>query len=139
AMAEQRHGSDTDSLPAGVERTIEQLERADLIILQFPLWWWSTPAILKGWLDRVFVWGRIYSSQVRYHDQGHSRGKQALISTTTGAPAVAFGPDGRCGDLDLVLWHIHFSLSYVGFTVLPPFHCGNVGKSSRTDPVVLHQ
>ncbi|NOU52174.1 hypothetical protein HG263_16720 [Pseudoalteromonas sp. JBTF-M23] len=23
------------------------------MILQFPLWWWSFPAILKGWIDRV--------------------------------------------------------------------------------------
>lgn len=139
AMAEQRHASDTNTLPADVEHTIEQLERADLILLQFPLWWWSAPAILKGWLDRVFVWGRVYSSKVRYHDRGHFRGKRALVSTTTGAPAAAFGPDGRCGDLDLVLWHIHFSLSYVGFSVLPQFHCGNVGKSPGSDPAVLHQ
>lgn len=120
-MAEQRHASDTDALPADAERAIAQLERADLVIFQFPLWWWSVPAVLKGWLDRVFVWGRVYSSKVRYCDRGHFRGKRALVSVTTGASEAVFGPDGRAGDLDLVLWPVHFSLSYVGFSVLPPF------------------
>ena len=121
AMAEQRHASDTDSLPADVERAIAQLERADLVIFQYPLWWWSMPAILKGWLDRVFVWGRVYSSRMRYCDRGHFRGRRALVSVTTGAQEPAFGPDGRAGNLDLVLWPMHFSLSYIGFSVLPPF------------------
>ncbi|GGW27199.1 hypothetical protein GCM10010381_09280 [Streptomyces xantholiticus] len=31
--------------------------RADAVILQFPLWWFSVPAILKGWFDRVFTFG----------------------------------------------------------------------------------
>lgn len=138
AMAEQRHAADTDTLPPEVQSTIDRLERADLVLLQFPLWWWSMPAILKGWLDRVFAWGRVYTSKVRY-DRGHFRGKRALVSVTTGASAAAYGPDGRCGDLDLVLWPVHFTLSYVGFSVLPPFRSFDVASSRTSDPEVVEE
>jgi NAD(P)H dehydrogenase (quinone) len=129
-MREQRHASDNAALPADVEHAIAQLERADLLVLQFPLWWWSMPAILKGWFDRVFVWGRVYSSRKRYPDRGHFRGKKALVSVTAGAPEAAFGPDGRAGNIDLVLWQLHFSLAYVGFSVLPAFHAFGVADAS---------
>ena len=120
ALAEQRHASRHGSLPADVRREIARLERADLVILQFPLWWHGQPAMLKGWFDRVFVNGGLYSSTMRY-DCGHFRGKRALLSVTSGGPAEAFGPGGRGGDMAQLLWPIHYSLHYMGFTVLPPF------------------
>lgn len=133
AMREQRHSSDNDSLPTDIRRTIGRLEEADFVFFQFPLWWWGPPAILKGWLDRVFVWGRVYSSKVRYRDHGHFRGKKAMVSVSVGAPESAYGSDGRCGDLGLVLWPFHFSLSYVGFSVLPHFASYEVTDSPGTD------
>lgn len=33
---------------------------ADTVILQFPLWWFSMPAILKGWVERVYAYGFAY-------------------------------------------------------------------------------
>jgi NAD(P)H dehydrogenase (quinone) len=35
-------------------------------VLVFPVWWWSTPALLKGWIDRVFVAGWAFA----YGDDG---------------------------------------------------------------------
>lgn len=124
-LAEQRHAWENDSLPAEVRREIARLQRADLVILQFPLWWHAQPAMLKGWFDRVFVSGGLYTSRRRY-DRGAFRGKRALLSVTSGAPAEAFGPGARGGDLDTLLWPIHYSLHYMGFTVLPPFVAGGV-------------
>jgi NAD(P)H dehydrogenase (quinone) len=120
ALAEQRHASKIDSLPADVQREIERLERADLVVLQFPLWWHSQPAMLKGWFDRVFVNGGLYTSTMRY-DRGYFRGGRAICSVTTGAPASAMGPGGRGGDIEQLLWPIQYSLYYMGLAVLPPF------------------
>lgn len=120
ALAEQRHASRTDTLPADVSREIARLERAELVIFQFPLWWHAQPAMLKGWFDRVFVNGGLYTSTMRY-DRGYFRGRRAICSVTTGAPASAFRSGGRGGDMDLLLWPIHYSLHYMGFAVLPPF------------------
>ena len=119
ALAEQRHASEADGLPDDVRREIARLARADLVIFQFPLWWHGPPAMLKGWFDRVFVNGGLYSSTRRY-ERGAFRGRRALLSVTTGAPATAFGPGARGGDMAQLLWPVHYSLHYMGFSVLPP-------------------
>lgn len=119
-LAEQRASYKGGALPADVSRHIERLESADLLILQFPLWWHGPPAILKGWFDRVFVSGGLYSGRMRY-DTGYFRGRRALCSVTTGAPEAAFGPGARGGDMETMLWPVQYSLHYLGFTVSPAF------------------
>ena len=119
-LREQRHAFKAGTLPHEVQREISRLERADQVILQFPVWWHSCPAMLKGWFDRVLVSGGLYTSTKRY-SRGHFSGKTALCSVTTGAPEIAFGPGCRAGDIDRILWSTLFSLHYMGFRVLPPF------------------
>ncbi|MGR4069691.1 NAD(P)H-dependent oxidoreductase [Billgrantia sp. C5P2] len=118
-LTEQRHAFDRGRLPGDVQREIERLERADLVILQFPLWWHAQPAMLKGWFDRVFVYGGLYSGRMRY-DRGRFPGKRAMLSVTTGAPAPTFTRHGRSGHIVALLWPIHYSLYYLGVSVLPP-------------------
>ncbi|WPZ13841.1 NAD(P)H-dependent oxidoreductase [Nitratireductor rhodophyticola] len=133
ALAEQRHAGQRGTLPADVRREIARIERADLVIFQFPLWWHAQPAILKGWFDRVFVNGLLYSGSKRY-DRGFFRGRRAVLSVTTGAPETSFAPGGRSGDIELLLWPIHYSLNYMGFSVLPPFLTfGVAGHGYRYD------
>lgn len=120
ALGEQRNAWATGTLPEDVAAEIDYLERADLVILQFPLWWHGPPAMLKGWMDRVFVSGGLYTSKMRY-DAGYFRGRRALVSVTTGAPQAAFGPGSRGGDFDTMLWPVQYSMHYMGFSVLPPF------------------
>lgn len=119
ALTEQRHAGTTATRPADVQREIERLEATDLVILQFPLWWHAQPAILKGWFDRVFVYGDLYTSRKRY-DEGYFRGKRAIVSVTTGGPAHTFSPYGRGGPIERLLWPIHYSMHYMGFDVLAP-------------------
>lgn len=120
ALTEQRHSSEARTLPPDVRREIERLERAQLVVFHYPLWWHAQPAMLKGWLDRVFVYGGLYTGKVRY-DRGHFRGRRAICSVTTGAPAVTFGHGGRGGNIELLMYPIHYSLYYMGYDVLPPF------------------
>ncbi len=47
----------------------EKLRWADTVILQFPLWWFSMPAILKGWFERVYAYGFAYG--VGEHSDAH--------------------------------------------------------------------
>jgi len=48
---------DPASLTADVAREQRRLDGATDVVLVFPVWWWSVPALLKGWIDRVFVNG----------------------------------------------------------------------------------
>ncbi|WGI24401.1 NAD(P)H-dependent oxidoreductase [Halomonas alkaliantarctica] len=118
-LNEQRAHYQQNTLPLDVQRELARLEWADLVIFQFPLWWHATPAILKGWLDRVLVYGGRYTSRMRY-DRGYYRGKQAMLSVTTGSPEETFQPFGRAGNMVHWLWPMHASLYYVGFDVLAP-------------------
>ena len=51
-----------DGVPMPPDVLAEQarVEQADALCFVFPLWWWSLPAMLKGWLDRVFSAGWAY-------------------------------------------------------------------------------
>ena len=37
-----------------VRREMARIERNDATVMVFPVWWWSMPALLKGWIDRVW-------------------------------------------------------------------------------------
>lgn len=47
-------------MPEDVTAEQQRIDRADHLILVFPMYWWSVPALLKGWIDRVFVNGWAY-------------------------------------------------------------------------------
>jgi len=117
---EQRHACGHGSIPAPVSDEIGRLDRADLLILQYPMWWHLPPAMLKGWLDRVLIYGEVYTSKKRF-ENGRFTGRRALISVTVGTSPDTYAFDGRSGDIDLLLWPVNFSLAYVGYSVLAPF------------------
>lgn len=126
---EQRHAYERGECSPDVAAEINKLLRADLIIFQFPIWWFSMPAVLKGWLDRVFVYG-LFTSGQRY-DKGYFKGRRAMVSVTAGGPESTFTPAGRNGDIDLILWPLHFTLHYMGYTVLPHFAAYGVAAAIR--------
>lgn len=106
-----------------------KLTRADLLILQYPMWWFSMPAILKGWADRVLTRGFAYLPGHKY-DTGLLAGKLAMVSVTTGTSADTYAPDGIDGALLDVLWPVHNGLlRYSGFDVLQPFAAHMPGKA----------
>lgn len=47
-------------IPADIAAEQKRIDRADALVLVFPVHWWSTPALLKGWIDRVFSNGWAY-------------------------------------------------------------------------------
>jgi len=108
----------------------EKVSWADLVVFQFPMWWYGMPAILKGWVDRVLARGFAYVPGRKY-DNGLLSGKLAMVSTTTGTSAATYAPDGIDGALESVLWPIHNGIfRYNGFDVLPPHAAYMPGKVS---------
>lgn len=123
AQTEQRFGADNGTTSADVNAELQNLMDCDLLLVHFPLWWFGMPAILKGWMDRVFVYGKMYRSNVRY-DSGVCSGKRMIACVTTGASLDACSYNGREGDTHLHLWPILFPFRYLGFDVFEPeiFH-----------------
>jgi len=137
AQAHQRRASDLNRLPEIIQHELDKLEKCDLLILQYPMWWFAAPAILKGWIDRVFVYGRTYTGKKRY-DRGLFKGKRAMLSVTFGGPEPTFAHNGRNGDIDLLLWPMNMNFHYLGYSVLPPFTAFGVeGGLKYSAPEVL--
>ena len=137
AQAEQRHASETGTLPAQVVEELARLDQADLLVLQYPMWWHLPPAMLKGWFDRVLAYGEAYTSTKRF-EGGRFVGKHAMLSVTVGTSRETYAHDGRSGDIDLMLWPVNFSLAYVGFTVLEHFVAYGVEAGLRySDPATI--
>src|SRR3546814_16266496 len=115
------------------------MDRADLLVLQYPMWWHLPPAILKGWFDRVLAYGEAYTSAKRF-EAGRFVGKRAMISVTVGTSRETYAHAGRGGDIDLLLWPANFWLAHCGFTLLDPIMAsvvdaavGNASGEKRVD------
>ena len=107
----------------------QKLLWADAVLVSFPMWWFSMPAILKGWVERVFALGLAYGvgehSDERWGDrygEGVLSGRRAMLVVTMGGKEAHYSPRGVNGAIDDVLWPIqHGVLFYPGMNVLPPF------------------
>ncbi|WP_420135163.1 NAD(P)H-dependent oxidoreductase [Rhodopseudomonas sp.] len=123
-------------LTQDVQEEIDKLRWADVLILQFPLWWFSMPAILKGWVDRVYACGFAYGvgehSDKRWGDrygEGNLAGKRAMLIVTTGGWEPHYGARGVNGPIGDLLFPIHHGiLFYPGYDVLPPFVVYQTGR-----------
>ncbi|XP_048254141.1 ribosyldihydronicotinamide dehydrogenase [quinone]-like isoform X2 [Haliotis rufescens] len=109
----------SDSGPVDVCRVVQgevdKVERADLVVFQFPLYWCSFPAILKGWMDRVIQVMSGFVRKTGLYEEGALTGKRVLLSFTTGAPSIPFE------SLEAMLLPMQVgTLNVVGFDVLPP-------------------
>ncbi|HZR34492.1 MAG TPA: NAD(P)H-dependent oxidoreductase [Nevskia sp.] len=107
----------------------DKLRWADAVLLQFPLWWFSLPAILKGWVERVYAYGFGYGvgehSDRHWGDrygEGTLAGKRAMLVVTAGGWESHYAPRGVNGPIEDLLFPIHHGiLYYPGLAVLPPF------------------
>ncbi len=130
---EQRHGYDTRTLAPDIVDEIEKLLWCDLLILNFPLYWFSTPAILKGWIDRALISGLTYGGK-RFYDRGGLAGRKAMVTITLGGRPHMFGENGIHGALeDMLRPLLRGTLYYTGMAVLPPFVAWHVPYISEAD------
>ncbi len=127
----------TQSIDIAAEQ--EKLRQADAVIFQFPLWWFSMPAIMKGWFERVYAYGFAYGvgehSETHWGDrygEGNMAGKRAMLVVTTGGWDSHYSPRGINGPIDDILFPIqHGVLHYPGFDVLPPLVFYRTGKTDE--------
>ncbi len=73
-----------------VKREKEKLLRADYIILQFPMFWYNAPALMRQWFESVLEHGFAYGSKGKALE-----GKKLILSITTGSPTEDYKPGGK--------------------------------------------
>lgn len=99
---------------------------ADCITFIHPIWWTGLPAIMKGYIDRVFSYGFAY----RY-DQGVQKGllkKQAIIINTHGKSHEEYSSIGM--DTALSLTSDKGIYSYCGLEIKQHFYFDKADKTT---------
>lgn len=110
-----------------------KLDRAELVIFTAPVWWFSLPAILKGWVDKVFALNFAYGHSATY-ETGLLKGKKALLALTSGGPSPWYTAEGVNGTIETNFYHLnHGVFWYCGMTVLEPFVAYGVGRASDVE------
>lgn len=131
--AESGHAYATGQQTPDVAAEQRKVLAADAVIFQFPLWWFGMPAIMKGWIDRVWAAGLAHNykgaGNAHRYGAGAFEGKRALLAVSTGGPETDYGPRGINGPIEELLFPItHGSLFFPGFEVLPTFAVYGAGR-----------
>ena len=122
-MLEQRHAARLDmAFSPDIIGEIQKIQAAELVLFITPIWWFSVPAILKGWFDRVLAMGVTWDGG-KIYENGLMRGKQAMLIAVGGGPEAYYKEDGRHKANVLQVLHPinHGTLAFCGFNVHEPF------------------
>src|SRR4051812_361955 len=122
-MVEQAHQAATAAVTPDIARHQAAVGWSDGLVLVFPLWWWSMPAILKGWIDRVFSADFAYGAR-------NLGGRVGMVCATAETKSDRFEPT----DGNNPLHHIERGiLKFCGFNVAPSFVAADIYDLSDDD------
>ena len=94
-----------------------RLQASDHIVLQFPLYWYSTPSLLKEWIDRVWLHGFAYGS-----GGDALAGKTLMVACSAGSPSSDYAPGGTHHySMDEFLKPLERTAALCRMTWAPPF------------------
>jgi NAD(P)H dehydrogenase (quinone) len=124
-LSAQELASDSTKRPASAEvsQAQDDIRAADALTVVYPLWWLSMPAIMKGYVDRVFSRGFAYESHAGIV-RGLLSGKKAVLITISGAPQPLLVQSGNWNAVQ-VLQDTHVFRS-TGFDLLEHVHFDEV-------------
>lgn len=86
-------GFQSGKTPADIKAEQEKISSAGVITFIYPIWWTGMPAMMKGYIDRVFSLGFAYSVG-EWGPVGLLTGKKAIIFNTTGAAKELYDESG---------------------------------------------
>ncbi len=114
------------------DREQQRLLSHEVIVFQFPLMWYSTPSLLKEWIDLVLEYGFAYG-------EGGTQlaGKQCLLACSTGSPEQAYCAQGfQQFELLTLLSPLRQTANLCGMVNVPPYVLYNA--IGATDSQVEH-
>ncbi len=121
------NGQRMGQVAADVSKEQDFIKWSDRIIFIYPIWWTGMPAIMKGYIDRVFSYGFAY----RY-DQGIQKGlftgKKAIIINSHGKSNEEYAESGI--DKSLALTSDKGIFNYCGFEIEQHFYFDKADRAS---------
>lgn len=82
-----------DPLPPAIQAEQARVTWSDAIIFIFPLYWWSVPGMLKGWIDRVMTYGFAWTDPAR-PEASNMRNRKIQVMVTAGDDAAGLAKRG---------------------------------------------
>lgn len=136
ATAEDITGNLRGKVAPDVEAEQILVRRADVITLVHPIWWIDRPAILKGWIDRVFALGFAYGYAANA-ERGTLRGKRGVIITSAGSTQEHFDESGK---MQAIRTAQDFgTMEFCDIEMLGHLHFGPVGRRSTEADIVRYR
>lgn len=124
----QRLALSENAFVNSISQEQHKLVSSDLLIFQFPLWWWSFPSILKGWVDRVL------SSGFAYGQNATLQPKKIMYSITTG---------GANSEEEIAYYNRKIEglyqdvFGFIGWEIIPAFIAHGVQQKSEEERAVI--
>ena len=130
-----------------IDEEVQKIIQADIVILQTPINWESTPWIYKKYADEVFTSAmnsqKFHSGDGRskedptkqYGTGGKLKGKKFMICATWNAPKESFNDSTqfmfRGKSADDVLFNVAANYRFIGFDILPGYYCYDVFQNKH--------
>lgn len=102
----------------------DKISASELTIIQFPLYWFSFPGLLKNYWDQVLEPGFAYPG--KFTNSPLNNGRKVLLSTTTQSTEQDFSQKGCNGPIKSILYPLTVAFRFVGFNILEPFVVYNI-------------
>ncbi|MDA1476491.1 NAD(P)H-dependent oxidoreductase [Bacillus changyiensis] len=100
-----------------VEKEQRLCEEHDRLVFQFPLYWYSSPPLLKKWFDHVLLYDWAYGT-----NGTALRGKDFMVATSTGGPAEVYQAGGSNHySISELLKPFQATSNFIGTNYRPPF------------------
>lgn len=130
--AVQPYGSKRDEAMAlQIHQEQKIIADSELTIIQFPLYWFSFPGLLKNYWEQVLEPGFAYPG--KFENSPLNDGRKLMFSITTQSTAEDFTDQGLCGSMHNILYPMTVAFRFVGFSILEPFVAYNVTDQKQED------
>lgn len=115
-------------LPADIADEQDRIRSVDLIIIICPIWWAGLPAILKGYLDRIFTFGFAFGPAPQGGMQGLLQDKKAILIHTMGNSHQSYESSGMFKSLNQTLEQ--GVITYSGIEILDHHYFSSIPTST---------
>lgn len=117
-----------------IDKEQERLVNHDVIVFQFPLFWYSTPSLIKEWEDLVLEYGFAYGT-----GGDALAGKSMMLAITTAGPEEAYQPEGyQHYPLETFLTPLEQTARLCKMAYLPPYVLHAALRAAKEDRVIPH-
>ena len=117
-----------------IDKEQQRLLNHDVIVFQFPVFWYSGPSLLKEWIDLVLEYGFAYGA-----DGNSVKGKKMMLAVTAGGPEQAYTADGYQNHaLRTFLTPFQQTATLCKMKFLPPYVLYNSLNTENTDRIEQH-